>query len=366
MLFSSKPKPRPILILEVQSALVRGSLVVREGAGSAQVLFSEASEVPYRPHASTAHHIKSVTRSAQEICHRALARLWTIADKRPDLDISERIAEVHFVLSSPWIVSQAKAISIEHDKDTTMSMDSVKSVLAEERKKISMEEKMDAVTIEEKIFNIKLNGYPVSDWEGRSARTLEMSYAISVGSRAFVDRLHDISEHAAQCKNVAFHSSLLLNYVYLSDLDARHSSFALINVHGELTDVAVVKNGSCAFFGSFPVGNDTIIRRIARDLSLDRKSADSLLSLYLGDHLDTGNDPRSAAEVAQQGAAWASELSRICSADSACELPQAMYVTAASHEPLYISNLSLIAPKAHASSFPADPVTAYASAIHSL
>ena len=70
-----------------------------------------------------------------------------------------------------------------------------------------------------------------------------------------------------------FHSSLFLKYAGLRAVRPNDEIWAMIQVHGELSDVMTAKDGSCIFIGSFPVGADTVVRGIAKAAGLDSHAA---------------------------------------------------------------------------------------------
>jgi len=127
MLFSSKkPKDRLDLVLDIQSSVVRGSLMlVREGA-IPHILWTKSTDIPYRAQGGSAYLIKMATRAVTDIAESAHAFVRDTHGRDP---LPAKIAAVHCVLASPWIVSRARTISQEFAKDTKITRVKVADII---------------------------------------------------------------------------------------------------------------------------------------------------------------------------------------------------------------------------------------------
>jgi cell division ATPase FtsA len=337
---ASSQKQSLILILDVQSALVRGSLVCMNGNARSRVVYSTETYFPYHKDKGTTHHIDAIIKGIEETVHECLVQLH-----RGQLgkDIPHAVDQVHYVLTSPWIISRAQTVNVKFDTETKISMEKVSAAIADQRSSILNGSDTSFEIIEEKVFDVRLNGYQMSDWHGRKAHSMEISFALSIAGSQTIRQFRDACAHAVSHDRVVFHSSLLLQHIAIQELLSNAKNYSLIHIHGELTDVVQVAQGVCTIFGSYPIGSNTCVRTGAEQLRLSSQSADSTISLYEHGQLDSahGKSTHAALHKIQHG--WAIELEKMLSkAGSDLSLKGSLIISAHAHELFFTDALKTI------------------------
>lgn len=365
MFFFGDPKRKLSLLLEIQSSLVRGTLALYEGGRLKEALYSLDIEIPYIPHATSAYYVKTALRNLTEAIETSLKHLHLISEARPELRIPKRPDDVHFIMSSPWIISQPRNVVVPFGRKTAITEDRIKRILDEERMKMDFGQKLKVETIEEKIFEVRLNGYAIGDWHGKESDSLEVSYALSAGSSETIDKLRDIAIHSAGTKKVCFHSALILHYMRLRNLPSTPHSYALICIHGEQTDVMIVERQLCSFFGSFPVGINSVIRRITAAAGIDRRSAESLLTLHIGEHIDKEHGKATDSIMAAASAHWSDGLRKILGPTAPeSRMPENAFIASGSHDEFFTRSFLSFKPESRLLPLPTSMANAYAQAIN--
>ena len=262
------------IILDIQSSLVRGALVEFKKEGPSVVKRVIAKSIP--------------SSMAPTNSPRIIQKILEVAENVVEEIIKDTshhgIHSIHYILSSPWIFSELKTVKINYDGDTKITQKTIYEIVQAEIKKISA--LPDSEPIEQNIFEIRLNGYPVSVYEGRYARTLEVSFATSFGTKRFLNKLHSGIQKIFHIRHHTYHSALLLQYRSFRTIADKHTEYIYMHVHGELTDVIIVKNGLCKHISSFPFGIVTLLRKIAHTTKQGIGSSESLLVLYESDKLN--------------------------------------------------------------------------------
>lgn len=103
-MFLSSSQGELTLLIDVQSSVVRGSLVHLRPGAIPSVLYTRNVAIPYKPNGGSSYLIKMALRAVEEIVQAIRANLQSDAT---DENLPKRISSVHFILSSPWVVSQA-------------------------------------------------------------------------------------------------------------------------------------------------------------------------------------------------------------------------------------------------------------------
>ncbi len=275
--FTNKISPKRTIILDIQSDLVKGALIENHkentGMNSPRILSVMSKSIP---NSLTPSDSVRILKKILNLAHEIVSHLVKISGHH-------NIANIHYILSSPWILSELRTIKIKYDSDKKITREIIDEMINREIENIPA--KFDAYVFEKKIFEIKLNGYSVIMYEGRSAHTLEVSFSSSFGSKRFMDNLKHEIDRVIHIHKHSFHSALLTQYISLGNIFSSKKEYIYMHIHGELTDIVVVKDGLCRHISSFPCGVKTLLRKLAHETGDSIESADSLLILYQNNKL---------------------------------------------------------------------------------
>ena len=305
---SSSQKKSVILILDVQSALVRGSLIYSEPRSLPRIIYITETQFPYEPQRGTQYHLDHILSALDAVIHHCLRYVHSDAIHA---GIPKKIDHVHYVLSSPWIISRAHVVHSTFTQETVIAASQVSSIMASQRAEILSDTDNSFEIIEEKIFDIHLNGYRTDTWHSKQARSLRISYALSIAGSRTIRQFRDACAHAVDHSAISFHSGLILQHIATRYLLNDAHTYTLIHVHGELTDLVEVHNDTCTAFGSFPMGSNTIVAHIGDRLSLSRTMADSILTLSEQGNLEAEHTREAHTAIHAVQHEWSLELETI-------------------------------------------------------
>lgn len=343
-MFLSSSQGELTLLIDVQSSIVRGSLVyLRQGAIPA-VLYTRNVAIPYKPNGGSGYLIKTALRAVEEIVQAIRANLLSdVADE----NMPKRISSIHYVLCSPWVVSQAKTISSNFKEDTAISRAYITGMIWEERAKMTASAADDTRVIEEKVFDVRLNGYSVASWESKHTRELGISFVVSIAGGRMIDRFIEATESLVRHKDhVHFHSSLFLQHLAIQKIVPDSSNYALIHVHGELTDVAMIHAHSCSFFGSYPFGIQNIVRAIAKETKTTEDTAESTLNMITKGEIDATRAKKESAVIENMKQGWIGEFRKLLKTSPTPEaVPGRVIISARTHEDFFVNSFKAAYPQ---------------------
>ena len=343
--FSKKDKGDLILVIDVQSSVVRGSLVLIRRSQLPYVVYTYNATIPFNSYTDSNFLIKSTLQAVEETVQATLRHLHIrIAEGDAD-QIPHSVSAVHYTLCSPWIVSQAKVLSLTSEKNMHITRRFILDLIDQERAKLIPSPTDPLRVIEEKIFDVRLNGYSVVAWEGKMTTDVQVSFTVSIAGENMIQEFIRSCRLAVNHRRVFFHSSLLLQYIGMGLVYPKYEDYALIHIHGELTDFTVVRQNHCTFFGSFPSGVRTLVRKLATAAKLDDQAADSLLTLYIGGHLDAEHGKKSLEIVDQIASDWIVELQKLFIESAVDVQPLKFILSAWAHDEFYLSALRRTYPK---------------------
>ncbi len=354
------------LVIDIESGLVRAALILNTPDRAPRVLDVVSSPVvrPFRHHKKRSDansgddFLGAMSKSLKEV-------VTTVANKSlPKLraqSIDMPIAKVDCALSTPWVISKTKTVKVTYSKDTEITKDLVNKIVDGEHKLLEKQFRAehesnidgelleyDLVFIEQKIFEIKLNGYSVEHVYGKKVRELEVSFAVSVSSKDILDAIHEAIANALNIVSIrgiygvngqyvdGYHSSLLLQYAAFRNLIKMRNDYIAAHVHNDLSDIIVVRGGVCSVLASFPFGLSTFVAKTSNKLSQSEPLTHSALAMHAGAKL-TNESSRHVADASDPVIReWAAQFYQTLDAATDKEsLPRILVLSVQNHFPFF-------------------------------
>jgi hypothetical protein len=265
------------LILEIQSGLVNAAIV-----SSAHVLHFVSVPIVGAPHRDSAHLLDRMNKALSQ----ALKSLPNV----------HRVSRADCILSSPWIISRTKNLTVKFPKDTLITKKLIGAAIVPEREAMRQGEGLtDLTPIEQKIFEIKINGYPVSDIKDKKGREVGIYFAVSMSPEAIISAIRDtVSRHTSPtvARSMIYHSSILLGYAASRETSGAETNYILGHIHAELSDIALVEKGIATLIASFPFGYSSLVRETSKALGESESAARSKIALHAGKSLHSEETAR--------------------------------------------------------------------------
>ena len=253
MLLSKRSQNELILILAIESSQVHGSLTLYSSAKKPLVVYVSHAE------------IENKTGKSEDLIKSAVKGVYKVIDdanlyfaKNNKLTNLPRISTIHYILSSPWVMPETNNLKFTFNKDTVVTNKFIQKSINDVESNQTAISQESLETIERKILDISLNGYSVTNWENRSAKTLEISFVTSFCGTQTVKLFRETAQKIVPDSRIYFHSTRLAQHFGWNHLLADFHNYSLIHIHGSLTDILFVRNRKCVLFGSFPFGSETV------------------------------------------------------------------------------------------------------------
>lgn len=334
MVFGSTSAKRDSLVavIDVGSSSVGGAIVhipAQDSKEKATILSSARVEMSLGDRINFERFTKSMYGALDEV----LATLQK-AEKKS-------VNSVVCSLASPWYLSHTRHEHIEYDKPFAFSSTILNKTLQDYRERL--EKKYDGseshqdsdspegagVVTEVQAVSVKLNGYETSRPYGVSAKRADIALYASVSQRSMIEALEKKMTHALRPKKVLFHSFPLVVFAVLRDVVSDKRDFLLLDVSGEVTDVALIKQGVIEEIVSFPFGKNFLFRRLASTFGVPPEQAITLFNLQQKGKADQSAAKKIIEVLDQAGVDWTNEFSKAMrSFTSGIALPHHVFFTA--------------------------------------
>jgi len=222
---------------------------------------------------------------------------------------------IYVILGAPWYAAQVRSVRKEQAADGLITKRTISDIVSEETRKFKAEELAryegageEVTMVEEELVRVALNGYETTNPYGKRARVIELSLLLSLSPQIVTKKIQSLAASVFHRHDVSFHSFLFASSIVSRDLFALHENFLLIDVSGEVTDIACVKGGSLSHLLSFPVGHAHFLRSVALKLSLSIEEARSLVSLEASGKLEEKTRERLMPALDAARTSWVRSL----------------------------------------------------------
>ncbi len=308
------------IILDIQSGIVHGAVIVNDDKGVTHILSVVTKSISSKTNIINSTHL---TKKILNLVSEAITYL--------SLSIGEqKYISVHYILSSPWINTKLKTITIDYKKETEITSSILTKIINDELNQ-NNEKLVDMRPIEQKVFEIKLNGYSTASFENKMASKLEISLATSLGSNSFIDKLNSTVNSIINTRHNTYNSALLMQYTAFRSITNKRE-YIYMHIHSELTDIVIVKDGLCRQMSSFPFGISTFIRKIMNSTKQSMESSDSLISLFQGNKLDKDEKETVQKIIQPLLHEWSENcIKSFMSSFDVTNIPRIIYLAAHSH-----------------------------------
>ncbi len=284
-LFEKKKVGKRNLVLHIGSSSVLAAFFSIETRNTVEVPVIEATswiEIPVQEELNFEQFLNGMT----NVLDTVLAELVHQPLGAPDT--------ITCFLGSPWYAVQSRFIRLEKNTPFTITEKVVSELIEKEIASFQKEELAkyadagnDAQIIEKEIIHIGLNGYQTAHPYGQKAEVLEIGMIVSMSPETVIESIRDHIAKQYHTKEIIFHSFLYGGTLVARDLFLTTHHFLFVDIGGEITDIALMKNGMVMDVVSFPYGKNVLLRKCAKALQKNISDVETLLSLYRANTLES-------------------------------------------------------------------------------
>lgn len=325
-----------VLIFDVGSNSVGGALSLISSRHKPVLLATTRTVFPFQGMPSAMRMRSLMLRSVSE------TTLSLLAEGLPRAGLSAKhlkVADVLYVLKSPWCVSRAKTLSITQKEPIQITEDVIGGLVQhedelDERHKENPEKAhahfhAASERFEWLLISSSLNGYKTNSPIGKETREASFSFFESRAPRALLRKIVDSVSHFVHPRRERFHSYALASFSVLRELFPDTNDFLIINIDGEITEVLVVKNGILLEVLTFPCGYNQLIRALCDKIGCSPAASSGLLALAGERRLNASKGQKVISILDSFRDIWFSSLARtLYHFSGETFLPPFIYMTA--------------------------------------
>lgn len=269
-LFSSQNQPETVALIHIGSASV-GVALAEIGGATPTFYFTAREPLPFQ---DTLEYDRFYEATFSTLEH-LLKTLATdgVAQYAKIQGRPARIHRVGLVLSSTWYVSKTLVLNKTASTPFRITPDVLRTLAASGRKTFEEDVRKgtyphigaDAVVLEESLVEAALNGYATHEPLQKMTKDLKVSLLISLMSASFSERVFASIDRVMSNYSLHPHSYGLTAFSIIRDIFPEEKNFLIVDIDGEVTDIAVVKDEILSESISFPCGMHSVLRCLGDD-----------------------------------------------------------------------------------------------------
>lgn len=226
---------------------------------------------------------------------------------------------VHCFLHTPWYVSHSRTIHTEKNVPFTVTNSFIQQTIQTEIELFQKTEFAnyrpyhDMNIVEQYATSARINGYPIENPIGKKGTSFDVSIFISLTPQKIITDIKLAIEKGISLsdRNIHFHSNICATYGLIRDMFIDLPNYLLIDVGGEITDLAVIKDSVLMHAASFPSGQNTLIRSLMQAYSYNHVESFALLRSVLTGHADADTTTKVEAIVDPVRREWLKDFQNL-------------------------------------------------------
>jgi hypothetical protein len=200
-----------------------------------------------------------------------------------------KVDGIYCVLASPWYFSRTRNIEYKSDELFLFTKKMADQLINKEISDLSKlyQEKYDNIksestVIEHHIMGISLNGYLTEDPFNKKAKIVDINSIVSVSPKLYLEKIKQtiFNNFSYEHIDVKFSSFIMDSYLAVRDRYNNISSYLLIDISGQVTDIGIVYKNALKYSLSFPFGKKSFFNYICTKLEIELRDAEELFKLY--------------------------------------------------------------------------------------
>lgn len=205
---------------------------------------------------------------------------------------TKAIRHVHIFYASPWYRARTKRASFKEKRPIKINQLFIDKILQTQKNEFLKDNNILSddsrlTIIEEKILDVRLNGYKTNNPIGKNATSVELAFYIGTVPDKIIKNVEDTLRDVIRHKRIYHHTFPLAAYSSILDVFPHDNTFLHIDITGEITDIYLVREDVLEKTVTFPSGRNLLIRIIAEKFNVSSSGALSYLDLYLSGNADT-------------------------------------------------------------------------------
>ncbi len=319
----SKKKDELVLLFNIGSSSVKGALFYTQKSGVPRVVASYREPMVIEEKVDIDRFLELTLKSLDVVAEKIIKSGLGIPTK------------VFCVLLSPWYISQTRVINLQKNTPFTFTSTLADSLIKKEISLLQEEyvkryEHIGSALrpIELKNIKITLNGYETPKPLNKKTKELEMTIFVSMSAEEVCKKIEETIAKYFHFNKVTFSSFLMASFTVVRDLNAGQDNFLLINVGGEVTDIALVKHNALSESITFPLGINFMIRKTATDMDCSIAEAKSLISLFKDGHASEDIMKRLSPSIKALKTEWLTSFQKsLVNLSNDISIPAFVYIT---------------------------------------
>lgn len=215
-----------------------------------------------------------------------------------------RIDRILVTCSSPWAHTISRAIEFTDEKPFKITAALLNDLIASAESEIessinesSIISELGLEPVERATVGTRINEYRVDNPIGKTGISLTLSQVTGLVPHEILDAVHEVQEKILPETKLSVHTYMLVAYCVIRELFSDTSSYTIVDVTGETTEIGIVVRGDLVETVHVPFGSNTLLRSLCVAENGTTEHARSLVRAYAEGKLHDDVNPQITAAI---------------------------------------------------------------------
>ncbi|MCC2630872.1 MAG: hypothetical protein K0S38_681 [Candidatus Paceibacter sp.] len=313
-----KPEEEIVAVFDIGNGSIGGSLVKFSKYDHPIILYTHREPLTYIPHATPKHLVGGMLKLLKSVASH-LAKDGLMHIKTSPFG-GHRLRDAHCVFASPWYISQTKVVKTTQEKPFTIVKDTLNDLVKKEQEEFNAAIKEgkyaevfgpDAMLLEKRVINIRVNGYAVDEPIGKQGRELELTLFSSFISKEILSEVENVLHASFAVRNIHHYSYAYVAWNGTTLMFPDIHDYFFVDVSGETTDISLIVKDILVETISFPIGRSTLLRRVVKEMEISPDVALSYLTMNYAGTLEKNFSEKLTGVLKPLEEEWRAEIIKI-------------------------------------------------------
>jgi hypothetical protein len=280
MFFKKKIKNQKIILFDFRSSSIACAIMsFNPIKDNFEIIFADREHYFFNEKPNNTDFIET----AHNILKKLLQKInhFKISDK----NIAHEISSIHILWGAPWYLPEFVDIHYEQTKNFNFTEKLLQKFI---KNVIEKKEQIDFEIIEKNIATILINGYEIDNPFQQKTKDVKICLSLSKISEETKANIENIISNKLHCDTIHHHSHVNVFHSFLKNYYYSNQNYVLIDIGGEITEMAIVRNSFLKTYLTIPIGSHLFVREFSKKINHDLHSTFSHLDLLVKDGLKPG------------------------------------------------------------------------------
>jgi len=194
------------------------------------------------------------------------------------------LQDVHVIVHAPWVSSRSRTAEARLKQPTKITGRLITEVAQRAIEHTTQENMPQGMRqLEKSVIRVELNGYPVSQPEGKEAEHIRITVLESFIDEKLHRTIIDTLGRLLPGRKPDVRSSVFTTHFVLREMAREIEDYTVLDITGEASSLTTVRAGAVSEHGIIPIGSRLIVQQVAKKMGMQADEVLGIIKMMMDD-----------------------------------------------------------------------------------